>query len=78
MLNISTVKTGEKLIHNDVNGAKMLPIFLRFLLTKLTKHNHKETVNKTYHGLLYLHGGTLRIFKTKIVGPIFKRSFASK
>ena len=30
------------------------------------------------HGLLYLHRLTLRILKKKIVGQIFKRSFASK
>ena len=30
MLNISTVKTGEKMIHEDVNGAK-LPIFYEMI-----------------------------------------------
>ena len=38
----------------------------------------KDFLSKCEHGLLYLHGLTLRILKKKLVGQIFKRSFASK
>ena len=57
------------------------PNELYFMINKEEKliyyYQNIET-NMGRHGLLYLDGLTLRILQKKIVGQIFKRSFASK
>ena len=45
---------------------------------KLLDHDEVYLHVKFKHGLLYLHGLTLGISKKKIVGQMFKISFASK
>ena len=45
---------------------------------KILEDVYRNVFTKWIHGLLYLHGLTLRILKKNIVGQIFKRSFASK
>ena len=47
ILNISTVKAGKKLIHKFVNGAKKLPNFLYYLLTKQISITVKRRFYKT-------------------------------
>ena len=43
-------------------------IYLNYLASKL----HFISTHPSTHGLLYLHGPTLRILKEKIVGQIFQ------
>ena len=53
---------------------------LLFLIERIKINKHKQILFNLglEHNLLYLHGLTSRILKKKIVGHMFKISFASK